>query len=439
MNLKSWETVASNLLNELKEGESLSLSLGAEDSLFMRMTQAKVRQVTQIEQGKVTLHFFKNNRNLKVALPFTFNTLRDTKAGQDAIVSCRNAVQILPEDPFIQLPVQEGQFHQEASVSMDRDHLMKTCLEQAKGVDFVGLLTAGEIVRANRNSAGLNQWFKTSTFSVDFSLYAQNNQATKGLYGGRHWHDHEFQAIMKKKLAQLEQLSKPIMTLKKAKYRTYFSPSAVATLMSSLWGFASRDAYQRGQCAFKKLVDGDKHLSPHFSLRENFTGGETPPFNEMGEMPPEILAIVENGHFKNLLCSTRSAKEYNLPSNFASSREGLRSPEILAGHIAAEKELETLGTGIYVSDLHYLNWSDVQQGSITGMTRFGCFWVEKGQIVAPIKDLRFDETLYHFWGTGLEGFTNKIENFPSTGTYYHRSLGIVKAPGMLVNDFTFVL
>lgn len=439
MNLKSWDTVASNLFNELKEGEALSFSLCAEDSLFMRMTQAKVRQVTQIEQGKITLQFFKNNRNLKVSVPFTFDATKDMKAGQEAIQSCREAVKTLPEDPFIQLPIEKGQFHQESSQKIDRDHLVKTCLEGAKGTDFVGLLTAGEIVRANRNSAGLNQWFKTSTFSVDFSLYAENHQATKGLYGGREWHDHEFQAIMAKKLAQLEQLSKPIMTLKKAKYRTYFSPSAVATLMSSLWGLASRDAYQRGQCAFKKLVDGENNLSALFSLRENFTGGETPPFNEIGEIPPQILPVVENGHFKNLLCSTRSAKEYDLVSNFASPREGLRSPEILAGDISAEKEVETLGTGIYVSDLHYLNWSDVQHGSITGMTRFGCFWVENGQIIAPIKDLRFDETLYHFWGTGLEGFTNKIENFPTTGTYYQRNLGIVKAPGMLVNDFTFVL
>jgi len=42
-------------------------------------------------------------------------------------------------------------------------------------------------------------------------------------------------------------------------------------------------------------------------------------------------------------------------------------------------------------------------------------------------------------GTGLEGLTNKVENFLTTGTYFQRNLGVVKAPGMLVNDFTFVL
>ena len=205
--------------------------------------------------------------------------------------------------------------------------------------------------------------------------------------GGADGSDDEFKALIEKKLYQLDQLNKPLMSLEKKKYRTYFSPSAVGTLLGSLWGFASRDAYQRGQCAFKKLVDGQQTLSPLFSLRENFTGGEIPPFNEMGEIPPDIISVVEDGHFKNLLCSSRSAIEYGIPSNFASLGEGFRAPEILAGHLPHEKEIGALGTGIYVSDLHYLNWSDIQHGNITGMTRFGCFWVENGEIVAPNKRL----------------------------------------------------
>ena len=107
--------------------------------------------------------------------------------------------------------------------------------------------------------------------------------------------------------------------------------------------------------------------------------------------------------------------------------------------LLAEKEFEVLGTGLYVADVHYLNWSDVQEGRITGMTRFGCFWVENGQIVGPVKDMRFDESLYHFWGRGLEGFSNKSETFPKTSTYFQRDMGTIKTPGMLVNDFTFVL
>jgi len=47
-----------------------------------------------------------------------------------------------------------------------------------------------------------------------------------------------------------------------------------------------------------------------------------------------------------------------------------------------------LGTGIYVSNLHYLNYSDRQACRMTGMTRFACFWVENGELVAPIRPNR---------------------------------------------------
>lgn len=440
MNEKKWRVVGAGLLNELKEGESLALSLSAEDSLFVRMTQAKVRQSSEVQQGFVELNFFKNNRNLKIMVPFTFQPENDLQVCQEALHRCRQEAAHLPEDKFLQLPCDHGQFYQDTSKKIDGYSLVNHCLNRVQGSDFVGILSTGDAIRANLNSSGLNQWFKTSTFSLDFSFYANNRQAVKGVYGGQLWDNEEFEALMVKKLHQLDQLDKPLMSLEKKKHRTYFSPSAVATLMESLsWGLASREAYQRGQCAFKKLVDGKQNLSSMFSLQENFTGGQIPPFNEMGEIGPEVLSVVEQGRFKNLLCSSRSAKEYGVASNFASMREVLRAPEILPGHLPRAKEMEILGTGIYVSDLHYLNWSDIQQGSITGMTRFGCFWVENGQIVAPVRDLRFDESLYHFWGTGLEGFTDKAEIHPKTGTYFERDLGSIKAPGMLVNDFTFVL
>ena len=33
------------------------------------------------------------------------------------------------------------------------------------------------------------------------------------------------------------------------------------------------------------------------------------------------------------------------------------------------------------------------------MTRYACFWVEGGEVVGPIKDMRWDESLYDAWAT----------------------------------------
>jgi predicted Zn-dependent protease len=76
---------------------------------------------------------------------------------------------------------------------------------------------------------------------------------------------------------------------------------------------------------------------------------------------------------------------------------------------------------------------------MTGMTRYACFWVENGQIKAPIQDLRFDETLYHFLGDGLVDLTDTAEIIPDTSTYDQRSVGGIKVPGLVVNEFNYTL
>ena len=152
------------------------------------------------------------------------------------------------------------------------------------------------------------------------------------------------------------------------------------------------------------------------------------------------LTLIEKGILINSLVNSRTAKEYHKSANGANGSETLRSPEINPGNLAFEKILPSLDTGLYVSNLHYLNWSDRPSGRITGMTRYACFWVENGEIIAPIANLRFDESLYRFWSAeNLIDLTNFQEFIPEVGTYESRQLGGSLVPGMLVKNFTYTL
>ena len=55
------------------------------------------------------------------------------------------------------------------------------------------------------------------------------------------------------------------------------------------------------------------------------------------------------------------------------------------------------------------------------MTRFACFWVEDGKIAAPIRDMRFDESIYHLFGDKLLDASRQRLLVPDTGTYMRRS------------------
>ena len=151
------------------------------------------------------------------------------------------------------------------------------------------------------------------------------------------------------------------------------------------------------------------------------------------------MAIIHQGRWASALVNARSAKEYGKPSNAANSGESLRAPAVAAGQLSEDQILTQLGTGLYLSNLHYLNWSDLTAGRITGMTRYACFWVENGEIVAPIENLRFDDNLYRFLGEGLMALTDKQTFLPAIDTYERRSLGGMWAPGMLIDQFRYTL
>jgi predicted Zn-dependent protease len=76
---------------------------------------------------------------------------------------------------------------------------------------------------------------------------------------------------------------------------------------------------------------------------------------------------------------------------------------------------------------------------MTGMTRFACFWVEHGRIVAPIGVMRFDDSLLRMFGEGLVALTQDAQLVPDSSTYGERALRSITAPGALVDGFRFTL
>jgi predicted Zn-dependent protease len=109
------------------------------------------------------------------------------------------------------------------------------------------------------------------------------------------------------------------------------------------------------------------------------------------------------------------------------------------GDIPAGEVLRRLGTGLFVGNLWYVNYSDRNECRMTGMTRFGTFWVEDGEIAGPLDVMRFDDSLYHLLGDRLEGLTRERELILATDTYEGRSTASALLPGILVSGIDLAL
>jgi predicted Zn-dependent protease len=148
---------------------------------------------------------------------------------------------------------------------------------------------------------------------------------------------------------------------------------------------------------------------------------------------------VKAGRGAGTLNSARSAREYGVAANGATSGEGPEALLLSSGDLPSADVLAKLGTGVYVSNLHYLNYSDRLACRMTGMTRFACFWVEDGKLAAPISVMRFDDSFLRMFGTGLVALTRETELVPDSSTYGSRQLSSVTAPGAIVEGFRFTL
>jgi PmbA protein len=100
-----------------------------------------------------------------------------------------------------------------------------------------------------------------------------------------------------------------------------------------------------------------------------------------------------------------------------------------AGDASREQLLAGLDRGLIVTRFHYTNPVHPKLAMVTGMTRDGTFLVEHGEIVGPVKNLRFTQS-YLQAIAGVEAVTAErrlLRGF----------LGSVVVPAVRISAFTF--
>ena len=433
--------ISDQIYSDLKNSEHLTLSLSGENSQFIRINNAKIRQTGLVNNTDISFDFIYDNRNCQGQITLSGDYGNDYKRAVAELNRLRAEIVQLPEDPFVVLPENTGSTRESKEANgLDIDKAVDALLPVMAGVDLVGIWSSGRIFSGSSNSAGQKHWFETDTFSLDFSLVNKDHKMVKGTFAGSDWDQSKYEAYILDAKQKLELMNKKPVKMKPGKYRTWFESKAVTDFLSMFsWQGVSEANIRQGSSAFIKMRDENTNLSPLFSLSEDFRPGLVPRFNERGEIAHEVLSIIDKGNLVNTMVSSRTAKEYKIESNNANGGEELRAPQMEVGTLPADDVLQKLGTGLFLSNLHYLNWSDNIGGRITGLTRYACFWVENGEIVGPIETMRFDDTIYNLFGSELEAIGDNVKINPEVETYEGRQYGNITCPGMLVKSFELTL
>lgn len=413
----------------------------AEDSDFVRFNQSVVRQAGSVSQRSLSLDLIDGDRHATTTIQVSGVSDQDRARTRTTIEELRDQVMVSPPDPYLLCATDSPSTVAVASNELPAaEHAIDRVCTDAAGQDLVGIYAAGDQYRGFANSFGQQNWFSSRTFNLDWSLYLHGDKATKNLYADTTWDDDTFAHKLDWSSAQLEALGRTPLELAPGGYRTFLAPAAVDELAQMLsWDGFGLKAQRTKQSPLLRMFTEGATFDPAVTMAEDLTGGTSPRFNQQGFPKPDIVPLITDGVYADSLVSPRSAQEYGVETNGASSWEAPAALHISAGALAADDALAALDTGLFVGNLWYLNYSDRAACRTTGMTRFATFWVEGGEIVAPVTALRFDDTCFRLLGENLEALTDHSELVLDPSTYGQRSVDSTRVPGALISELTITL
>ncbi len=440
------------LFSKLQGDEQLLLGFSGEDSDFVRLNHNRIRQAGCVTQRTLSLDLVKGKRHAQASIELAGEQALDMEQLDITLKKLREQRELLPEDPYLVFAseINNTEFHHDNEAINSHDAVEQivqaATLDGGAGeeMDLVGLFANGTQYAGFANSMGQRNWHSSANFNFDWSCYlakdmaGRSDRAVKSNYAGFDWQPDRLAAKMDSIKTQLSILSRPSRTLAPGSYRAYLAPSAVNEIINMMsWGGFGLKSHRTKSTPLLQMVEQNRPLDAAISLREYHARGLAPIFTGRGFIKPDLVQLIKDGRYQDCLVDSRSAMEYDNVTNADYEFPG--SLELAAGQLNSEDILQELDTGLYINNLWYLNFSDRSACQMTGMTRFACFWVERGEIQSPVNVMRFDDSIYHLFGTNLLGLTQEREMILDPGSYGQRSSHSIELPGVLVSALRLTL
>ena len=184
-------------------------------------------------------------------------------------------------------------------------------------------------------------------------------------------------------------------------YTVILEEDAVADMLSTLayLGFGAL-AVQEGR-SFMNDRFGQQITGENITIWDDGCDprGLMMPFDYEG-VPKQCVTLIKKGIAKGVVHDSFTAGREEgqvstghslpMPNTFGPYPDNLF---MAPGHATKEDMLASTEWGIWVTRFHYTNTVHPVKTVLTGMTRDGTFLIEKGQIIRPLKNLRFTQSI----------------------------------------------
>lgn len=308
----------------------------------------------------------------------------------------------------------------------ERLHLAHTCIArcEADSHQAAGMIATTIAQMGVAANSGLFA-FEPRT-EAQFSITASRDDAS-GWAAARHRAIHRLAVVERTEeaLATAKRMGIP-RNLPAGRYQVVLAPPAVAGLLNWVIKMLDAKAYEKGISPFRGKL-GQPIIDERLTLRNDPGHPDLLGVNFTREgLPVEEALWIDKGQLRQLAYDRFTAYRHGLKS-----LPTLDAP-LLSGQdpVATTNELvASITRGMWISNFWYIRPVNLTDLTLTGMTRDGTFLIEDGQIVAPVRNFRFQES-------PLRAF-NRLDAFTEPREATTSETGKLLVPAMTIRDFHF--
>jgi len=354
-----------------------------------------------------------------------------------------------PNEDFVSLPTPKpipaiNTFYKEIRflTPTRKVNLVKDLLKivREKGYRASGAFSNGEVELAVVNSLGIEAYQSFSDLFIHLIVENEKSSGYSSLVS-RSLDRLDVESIAQEAMEKVSE--KEPLQIEPGEYEVVLEPYAVSDLLSFLGdlGFHAL-AVQEGRSFFCNRF-GEKMVDKKVTIYDDGLDPEglQIPFDFEGT-PKKRVVFFERGVAKEVthdsFTAGREGKESTGHGLIAPNTSGPIPINLFmeAGESSLKEMIQSVKKGIYITRFHYTNVVEPMAAVITGMTRDGTFLIEEGELKAPLKNLRFTESILR--ALSRVSAISKERKVCSEGAIYSRRFvtGTV-APAIKVDGFRF--
>jgi predicted Zn-dependent protease len=398
-------------------------------------------------RGAATTNIATSETSLRISSHIGQRTgsVTTTRLDDDALEAARlrseEIARMLPVDPEYVAPLGPQNYDASAryddnAAALKLDALAAQAAQviaegERRGVDTFGCASSARRFEALATSAGLFAYERRS--EIDLSATARNKSDRWSGWAGAH----EFfgarldaGSIARRACEKAAHDAEPV-DLEPGDYTVILEPVAVAEL--AFWVMSAMDARaaDEGRSFYSRpgggTLVGDKVFDEKLTIRIDPADPLAPEGGVGWEgVPHRARAFIDKGVVSALYRSRAWAQKTGAePVPFA------RNFIVEGGDASLDDMIRSVKRGVLVTRIWYENMVEPKSLLLTGLTRDGNFLIENGRIVAPARNLRFNQRLGELFGKIVAlGRTERTWRAAGGG-------GAAAAPPMLAEKFHF--